>query len=282
MSKLMGHIDTVVNQAGDDEAQSTSVTTLFGLPGAGRKRASMSSVHFTVRTLVYDDMRCYMGFSGEISDAVAASSSYPVQLNANASDWNWAYTGGHLVGPTGGAVWTADLNCTNGTGANAPSWAGGKSAHDASQDKGSYTYGWFRWIFSYSDPPQTIAGTEVDLPQGYKYIGQLTQFGGSGNKQDGIVYLGGTGSYSVNDPLYPDPLPITIPGFLQYLDYYPFAIRKSGTMQSANRTGGSTRIRKSGSWRDVKNVAAGTGNDKAFVRTGGSWVKAPKIGANAN
>ena len=62
--------------------------------------------------------------------------------------------------------------------------------------------------------------------------------------------------------------------------YYPFAIRKSGTMMSADRTGGFTKIRKSGQWRDVKNSEAGGTQQQGLVRKGGSWTRAPKIGAS--
>lgn len=60
--------------------------------------------------------------------------------------------------------------------------------------------------------------------------------------------------------------------------YYPFAIRKSGAMRSADRPGGFTRIRKSGAFRDVKNSEASGTQQQAFVRKSGAWTRAPKIG----
>lgn len=62
--------------------------------------------------------------------------------------------------------------------------------------------------------------------------------------------------------------------------YFPFSIRKSGTMMSADREGGSTRIRKPGQWRDVKNSEAGGTQQHGLVRRGGSWTRAPRIGAS--
>lgn len=62
--------------------------------------------------------------------------------------------------------------------------------------------------------------------------------------------------------------------------YYPFAIRKSGRMMSADRTGGFTRIRKSSRWRDVKNSEAGGTQQQGLVRKNGSWTRAPRIGAS--
>ena len=96
------------------------------------------------------------------------------------------------------------------------------------------------------------------------------------------MWIGGTGTYEAVNPNYPSPVWIKVPGFIEFLDYFPFAIRKSGTMQSCNRNGGSVKIRKSGSWRDVKNVAVGdSSKNKAFVRKSNQWKVAPKIGANA-
>lgn len=63
----------------------------------------------------------------------------------------------------------------------------------------------------------------------------------------------------------------------ELLPYYPGAIRKSGKWMSANRSGGSLKIRKSGSWRDVKNYEDGS-SVQGFIRKSGSWTKAAKIG----
>ena len=60
--------------------------------------------------------------------------------------------------------------------------------------------------------------------------------------------------------------------------YFPFAIRKSGVMRSADRAGGFTRLRKSGAWRDVKNSEAAGTQQQALIRRSGAWERAPKIG----
>lgn len=62
--------------------------------------------------------------------------------------------------------------------------------------------------------------------------------------------------------------------------YYPFAIRKGGVMASADRSGGVTRIRKSGSFRGVKNSEAAGTQQQAMVRRSGSWIRAPRIGGD--
>lgn len=249
MAKLVGYVNVRVDQAGADEGGSGN--TCFGLPGNNGLRASMSSCHFNVLVAVYDDYRVYVGLNGYVVDDVV-SNVYEVAMYVSSSDFYFSWQGGFLVA----------------TGINTKgSW----SANIVTSGRS------FRWNFSASAPPGETAGA----PSGYVYVGQLTDFQANAQGRDGVLWLGGTGTYVVNDPLYPDPVRITVPGFMEFLDYFPFAIRKSGVMQSANREGGSTRIRKNGSWRDVKNVAVGSGNDDAFVRKSGAWEKAPKIGANA-
>lgn len=63
------------------------------------------------------------------------------------------------------------------------------------------------------------------------------------------------------------------------VEYFPFAIRRDGAWASANRAGGSTTIRKEGSFRSVLNSEASGYDNKGFYRSGGAWVRAPRIGA---
>lgn len=278
MAQLRGHVNVRVDQAGEDESHIDNVTTCFALPGQGTIKASASSCHFNVHAAVYDDLSVYIGINGQISDPVTAAAGYSVRMCANPNDWDWVYTGGQLVGPTGAANWTATIDATDGSASRAPSWASGQTANQASSWQGGSATGkgWFIWNFSCGDPASDNSG---GAGSGYMRAGLLTDFHGNDQNQDGYLYLGGTGTYSVNDPIYPDPIRITIPGFMAFLDYYPFAVRKSGQWMSCNREGGSTTIRKSGSWRDVKNVAVGEGNDNAFILSGGAWSVAPEIGA---
>lgn len=100
----------------------------------------------------------------------------------------------------------------------------------------------------------------------------------------GVMYVSIMGSYGVSDPVYANPAPILFPSSFDPhvfdVAYYPFAIRKNGSWVSANRTGGSTTIRKSSSWRDVKNHTeeSEASDNKGFYRSGGKWVKAPLLG----
>ena len=272
MAELRGHITVRVDQAGDDEAQSTDTTTAFGLPGSNGIPASMSSCHFDVHVAVYDDLSVYVGFNGQISDPVVEA-DYEVRMTVNPDDWAWQLSGGSLVGPSGATNWNDTIGAHSDTGG--PSWAGGRTATQAAAwTTGGSPRRWFLWNFSCGNPSQ-----QSPAGSGYQYVGLLTSFHGNDQNQDGYLYIGGTGTYQLDDPLYPDPMRITVPGFLAFLDYFPWAIRKSGSWMSCNRSGGSLTIRKSGSWRDVKNIATGTGDNKAFYRQGSNWAVAPEIGA---
>lgn len=217
--------------------------TLFGLPGDGSGNATYMNINLSGTIKVYDDESVTMDLSGSITHPNLLPANYPVFLIVNPNDWNW--------------TWTS-------SGPNIPS--GGYEVASATVPVGSPgTRGPFNWDINVSNVS----------------IGNIEMYGASSSGDSGIVYFGGTGNYEVDDPIYPDPMPITIPGFVAYLDYYVAAIRKSGTMQSCNRSGGSSLIRKSGSWSDVKNVERGTGTDHGFYRHNGGWEKLPKTGANS-
>ena len=272
MAKLVGFKNVRIDQKGWDEAGNRTTVTCFALPGSGTINPSMSSVHMNVLVAVYDDYSVYIGFRGEISDPVIAE-TYSSVMIVSSSNFYFAWQNDKVVaiGNSTRGEKRADVDATNGAGSNAPEWANGRPAWS-----GSGAAGWYRWIFNCADPGQDSPG------DGYIYVGKMQDFGASAQGKDGVLYVGGTGDYSMNKPTYPSPVSIVIPGFMEFLDYFPFAIRKSGTMQSCNRNGGSVKIRKSGSWRDVKNVAVGdSSKNKAFVRKSNQWAVAPKIGANA-
>lgn len=276
MSSLKGHIVTAVNQAGVDESGNTGAITSFGLPGTGSVRPSMSSCHFNVHAAVYEDLSVYIGIDGCIADPVTKN-NYPVIFIARADDWSWSWGSGSINIPSNSGSWSSTIDANDGSAAASPPagyWGHGMSADDAAST-GSPGRGWFVWNFSCGDPAADNSG---GAGSGYKRVGLLTDFHGNDENQDGYIYLSGTGSYEMDNPTYPDPVMITIPGFLAFLDYFPFAVRKSGTWMSCNRDGGSTTIRKGGSWRDVKNIARGTGDNQAFIRSGSAWSVAPEIG----
>lgn len=239
MAQLRGHEVVHVQQ------NSGTPPTCFALPGAGGIAASWSNTNFDVHVAVYDDLSVYVGLNGNVNDSVVPN-TYPVKMCVDENDWNWQWSGGELVGPSG-------------------SW------------KGSVVVGSnrsFVWNFSCGSPN---ADNSNGAGSGYVYVGQLDTFHGSSTGQDGYLYLSGTGAYEVDDPIYPDPVRITIPGFMQYLDYFPWATQDNG-WKSCNRTGGFVQSYKDGSWQDRKNVAVGTGNNTVYRYDGSAWQVCPEIG----
>ena len=273
MATLKGTVTTRINQAGADESGNSGAVTAFGLPGSGGIPASMSSVHLTVLAAVYDDLSVYIGLSGAISDPVVAS-YYPSEFVCSPHDWNWRYSGGELVGPSEvSARWTERVDANSGSASRAPSWASGKTADEVRGYSGS---GWYVWDFSNQGAPQTIVGSPSQV-NGLHRAGLLTDYGAGTDATDGVMYVSGTGTYSVDDPIYPNPMRVVIPGFLQYLDYFPFAVNK-GNWASCNRNGGFTQQWSGSAWQNRKNVAASSGSNHAWYWNGSSWVVCPEIG----
>lgn len=259
MARVMGNVSVPINQSQENPP------TCFGLPGARGIPASWSNCTFVVHACVLDNERAYVGIDGMVHDSVI-SNQYQVIMVANKDDWNWQVVGGTLQVPAGSATL-------------------GQATVDVGNDFGNPNVtGAFIWNFQCAPfGDGTDLGDEYEQHMtnaGFAYVGQLPELGGSSDTDtNGYIWLSGTGTYQVDDPIYPDPVMITIPGFLAFSDYFPWAIRKGGSWASCNRSGGSLTIRKSGAWRDVKNVSVGSGDNKAFYRSGGTWAVAPQIGA---
>lgn len=72
---------------------------------------------------------------------------------------------------------------------------------------------------------------------------------------DGWIYFCGSAYYNLTytNATKAVPRKITIPGLKRLMDYYPWAIRKSSTWMSCNRSGGYLKSRQGSSWSDRKN-----------------------------
>ena len=233
---------TVVEKISVSIHQSNSnPPTCFALPGNNNADASWSNVDGTITLKAMDNERLYMDVSLKITDSVLTA-DYPVIFGCRSSDWKWSYSGGSIDIPSRFVKIAEATISVGGDG------------------RGSFTW--------------NISKANIDM-------GPLDDWGANIEGDNGFMWISGTGTYDVDDPIYPDPYKLTVPGFVKLFDYYPFAVRKSGAWRSCNRDGGSTTIRKSGSWRDVKNSYESDSESKAFRRSGSSWNRTPAIGEGA-
>ena len=240
MAKLRGHEVVRVNQS------ASSPPTCFALPGNQGLAASWCNCSFEVHVAVYDDLSVYVGLNGNVNETVNPN-NYPCVMSLSPDTWTWTWSGDHVVGPS--SSWTHTV--------------------PVGPDRV------FRWGFSCGNP---AADNASGAGAGYVYAGTLDRFHGSDTSQDGYLYVGGTGDYPVTDPIYPVPVRITVPGFMRYLDYFPFAVFHDPSWASANRSGGLTQQYVNNSWVDRKNVAVGSGDNPAHYWNGNSWAVCPEIG----
>lgn len=241
MPTVVAQVSASINQDASSNYGTGVPPTCFGLPGSGGYQASYCTVNLNITCKAMDNGHLYLDCNGSITQKVIANSGYTYTFGCRNANWAW---GGNPLTPPSGYCHIQDGTVT----VTADGTPGGR---------GQFTI--------------NISKTDVDL-------GPLSDWGASITGQDGVIWFSGTGTYTVNDPIYPVPVAITVPGFIQLFDYYPFAVRKNGAWKSCNRSGGSTTIRKSGSWRDVKNSRQDSSGSQAFLRSGSAWAVAPEIG----
>lgn len=213
--------------------------TIFGLPGYGTGNPTLCNVNLTVTVHCWDDATATMDIAGSITHPDLLSETYDVALYICPHDWDWTWSSSGPNTPSGGfQVATGQVIVGSGV-------SGGR---------GSFT-----WNIN-------VSGV---------YIGNIANYGASSTGDDGICWFSGTGTYNVTDPIYPDPMPITIPGFLAYLDYFPWASYEN-EWASCNRSGGYVQS-YSGEWIDKKNTQSGDASTVHYYSDG--WVVCPEIGA---
>lgn len=150
--------------------------------------------------------------------------------------------------------------------------------------------------FSYSGGRLTWSGDSIECASTTVWVGTdvdpthgrfVWDFGGGsawtriGNvsEMDGTFWIGGTATYSVTNPVYPDPTPIQITDWEELINYFPCAVRSGSDWLSCNRTGGNVQRREAGVWVDKKNTENGDPNTNAvFARQGGVWVAQQEVG----
>lgn len=220
---------------------SSNPPTCFALPGNDGAAASWSNVNGTVTLKAMDNEHLYMDCDITITDNVIVN-NYPVIFGCRPTTWSWSWGGTSVNVPSGFVQISSATVPVTGSG------------------KGDFTW--------------RITRSNIDL-------GNISDWGANVDGDDGVLYISGTGNYNVNDPIYPTPYKLVVPGFVKLLDYYPFAVRKGGGWSSCNRQGGGSYIRKGGSWRDLKNARVDSIDSDAFSRSGSSWIKTPLIGSGS-
>lgn len=241
MAELVQELSVhVAESAGSDYRTPTS----FGLPGRDGGRAKYTNTDYTIGVRVYDDLTVQARVNGSFVSNVLKN-TYSVIFLLNPSDFR--FSSGSNSKPsypsTATVMGTADVDVDSG-GAGT-----GETAE-------------FRW----------------NIDSGWKSCGHLWDFGASDTGIDGYLWVGGTGDYPVDDPVYPVPVRITVPGFMKYLGYYPWARYQDAKWKSCNRDGGSLTQVRNGTYADVRNSERDHSVDRAFYYGNGQWNSCLEIG----
>lgn len=241
MAELVQELSVTVREdAGGDYRTPTS----FGLPGYGTGHAKYCHTNYTLGIRVYDDLSVQTRINGSFTCNVLKS-NYPVAFVLNPSDFRFTLSGNNLTYPsTATLMGSADIDVDSG----------GSGTGETAE---------FVW----------------NLDSDWKSVGHLWDFGASDTGLDGYLWVGGTGTYTLTDPVYPVPVRVTVPGFLKYLGYYPWARHGDGKYKSCNRDGGSLMQVRGGAYADVRNSERDHSVDRAFYYEDGKWNSCSEIGA---
>lgn len=240
MAELVQELSVHVQEsAGSDYRTATS----FGLPGYGTGRAKFCNTDYYVELHVYDDLSVQGRAHGTFTTQ-ALDNDYPVAFVLNPQNFSFSLSNSHLTYPSS-ATLMASATIIVGTGQSS---SGNTSA--------------FTWTFD----------------SGWKAVGNLADFGASDTGTDGYLWVGGTGTYTLDSPIYPAPVRVTVPGFMKYLGYYPWARYGDGKYKSCNRDGGSLMQVRAGAYADVRNSERDHSVDRAFYYGGGKWNSCLEIG----
>ena len=131
---------------------------------------------------------------------------------------------------------------------------------------------------------EVSVGTDVDPTHGRfdwdLWSGTSWTRIGNVSEMAGTFWIGGTATYSVTNPVYPDPTPIQITDWEELINYFPCAVRSGSDWLSCNRTGGNVQRREAGVWVDKKNTENGDPNtNTVYTRRDGVWVVQQEVGS---
>lgn len=239
MAEVMAQVSARIDQSAPNYGTNVPATC-FGLPGNAGLKASYCNVHLQITCKAMDNGHLYLDCSGTIDQKVVASPGYSYTFGCRSQSWSWS--GGSSRPPGYIAIQDGSVDVS------ADGTPGGRGQFQININK-----------------------SNIDM-------GSLESWGASITGNDGVIWFSGTGTYEVQDPTWPVPVAITVPGFIKLFDYFPFAVRKGSAWKSCNRTGGGSYVMKSGSWRELKNSREGGSRADATFRSGGSWKTTPLTG----
>lgn len=226
--------------------------------------------------IIFDDLSVYLGIDGGKCGRTSIYGWHTAEFWVSDKDWSFEVKKNHIphddLVSANEQTWFAP--------ANKEYWdMGGEHgvlSDDLNFQPESISSGWVGYTLE--------AGVDRDTymkEHGLCYVGNLGTMAHSyeadhkGEKWDASLYiLGGSLRYDVDHGQTIYPYKMQISGLLEYLDYYPWAIKdKNGAWLSCNREGGWLKARENG-WEDRKNQRA---NDETlstvFMRDKDSWHK---------
>lgn len=232
-------VDEIEVHIVEDAGDDFRTNTSFGLPGQGTGRAKFCDTNYYQQVRVYDDMSVQLRTHGNFHCDSVLSNLYDIQWATCGHDFRWA---------------------TDSTGILAPT--------DSSA---------IRPVRDYRvDATSTVF--DLNLDTGWYAAGTLLDYGASDTGTDGYMWTSGTGDYVVDDPVAPIPVKVTVPGFMRYLGYFPWARCIDGTYKSCDRSGGSLNVHRGGAWGECRNSSRDHTVDKAHYYKSGAWQSCPQIG----
>lgn len=231
----------------------TKVASFFGLPGQNQP-AAFCRTEFDVYIVVSNNMRVYVNIGG--NNAV-------YQTNILASDY-----------PSVLAVQPYSFSAQPGVSGVVKSWTTIVGSNRI------YAQSFNVPVWPLPNPPAGVVNdAQLDAYMSsydFVFVDWLQNLGyNPATASDAYIYIGGTGVYSVTNPIWPISQQVIIPRIRTALDYFPGAVYVGGSFQSCNRLGGFFRRRNAdGSWTDIRNSEAiSDPNNPGNIRKSNAWVR---------
>lgn len=217
------------------------------LPGSGLPSAYLQS-NFYIETYVDDDKYIWVrATTGWIRQSNIYGTEFPMFIVVRPTDFV--------------------LNPNDTTG-----WVRSETVHRASSP------GDFTW--NISALPGVPLETDID-PNAYGLhrMCHLSQIQYDESTLKGYMYVAASAVFGdITSYKYPNPKRVEITGFVEIINYFPWAKYSGTEWLSCNRSGGALQRYEGNTWVDKKNNFASDPLDKIQYYDGTTWIKAPKIG----